>query len=271
MSAKKYFIDNEKFMNLDIPEYIYILGFIWADGHISSKNNIELYTSSKDFINIKNILLKSGNWCIYKKDKFLKKTNKTYTSYTFRVCDKKLSRFLINLDFKEKSIKSPYKILNLIPNNLKHHFFRGYFDGDGSFSIYNNEKTCKFGLTSTLNQDWTFIDKLFSDININHYKIYKYKRIVGNSSYVSISNKSDIILIGEYVYKNSDGLRLERKFKTYNKIKNANIKKASPKWNKNDEDFLKNNYYKLGVNECAKILNRNIQSIYIKIHRLKNN
>lgn len=270
MSKRKYFINADEFLKLEKPEYIYILGYIWADGYIyniKNKYNIELYTS-KDSVNIKKIIMKTGKWCIKKRIKYLKKTNKFYENYTFTVSDKKINNFLIDLDFNKKSYISPYKILNLIPHNLKHHFYRGYSDGDGSFSLYNNEKTCKYGLTSSLEQDWHHIEKLFKYLKINIYKIYKYKRKTGNFTYVSISNKSDIIKLGDYLYKNSYDIRLERKYDIYQKIKKSNIQKSSPKWTNVDINFLKENYYEKGVNYCSDKLNRTKKSIYAKVHKL---
>lgn len=131
MSIKKYFVNTNEFLKLEKPEYIYILGYIWADGHISRTNNsIELYTSSKDFENLEKIISKTGNWGITKRNRLLKKTNKCYINYTFHVSDNELHDFLKNLDFDKKSYISPDKILNLISDKLKHHFYRGYSDGE---------------------------------------------------------------------------------------------------------------------------------------------
>lgn len=272
MSNKKYFLNNN-FTELNSPEIVYILGYIWADGHISKNKNFDiiLYTSEKDFENVKNLILKSGNWGIYKRYKYLKKTNKTYTTYYFRVYDKNIHNFLSNFNFKQKSILSPDKLLEVIPEKLRHHFFRGYIDGDGSFSLYNNNKTCKFNITSTIDQDWNFINVMFDYLDISHYKIYKYNRTCGTSSLVSISNILDIMKIGEFIYKDSKDLRLERKYEKYIKIKESNIQSASPKWNNNDIIFLKENYKKLSMEKISEKLNRSINSIYAKYHKLKNN
>lgn len=269
MSKKKYFIDTQNFILLNKPIYIYILGYIWADGNIYEKNNsIELYTSKKDINNISRIFKKVGNWYIKERKRYLKKTNKYYTSYTIGVRDKELIKFLIDNDFKYKSTKSPDKILNLIPEKLHKDFYRGYSDGDGSFSLYNNNRTCKYNITSTIIQDWSFIENIFRKLDIK-YKIYKYIRKSGNSSMICVSNKYGIIKIGEYLYKNSDNIRLERKYDVFKNIKNSKIKKAPPKWTKVDEDFLIENYNILGALKCSKELDRSIGSIYTKIHRLK--
>jgi len=269
MSKKKYTIDTQGFKDINNAIYPYILGYIWADGYLYEKNNsIELYTSVKDIDNILNIFNNVGNWYVKKRIKYLKKTNKFYISYTIGVCDKELSNYLLENDFKEKSLKSPNKILKLIPKKYHSDFYRGYSDGDGSFSLYNNKKTCNYNITSSINQDWWFIENIFQKLDIK-YKIYKYERNSGNSSSISISNKWDIIKIGDYLYQNSNDVRLERKYLKYQDIKKSKIKKAPPKWTKKDIKFLTENYFDIGVNECSKRLNRSVGSIYTKIHRLK--
>jgi hypothetical protein len=102
MSKKIYRVNVEKFISMDDALYIYILGYIWADGHLNNKYSIELYTSKKDFQNINNIIMRIGNCYVRKRNRLLKQTNRYYISYTFGVTDKKLSNFLINLDFDKK-------------------------------------------------------------------------------------------------------------------------------------------------------------------------
>ena len=89
-------INCEDFVELNDKYIIYILGFLWGDGYISNlknkhKNyNVGLEISSKDFKDISNIFLKIGNWNIYHRKRYLKKTNKYYEMSSITICNKKL-------------------------------------------------------------------------------------------------------------------------------------------------------------------------------------
>jgi len=254
-------------MDLNNKYLIYLLGFIWADGHVR-KYEVSSEIKYSDFSNIKKIVeCTNYNWKYSHRRRLLKQTNKYYEQGGFRLSSKSFATELSNYDFMIKSYTSPDKILNDIPNHLRHHFFRGYIDGDGSFSLYNNGKTAKFNISSTIEQDWSFIEELLDNIGIEHYKIHEYRRKTGNSSLVSIANKWDIIKLGDYLYKNSKNIRLERKYLKYIEIKNSDIKKAKPEWSDEDIEYLKNNYSK-GVKYCSEQLNRSTSSIYGAVHLL---
>lgn len=268
MGAKKYFIDENRLMNINDDISAYILGFIWADGNIIN-NKIMIHIKTDDFQNLYKILNKIGNWGIIHRKKYLKKTNKHYKSTTIYYSSKKLYTFLCNHDYKIKSKTQPIKILSKIPIKYHNHFYRGYVDGDGSFSFYNNNKTCKFNITSYIKQNWTFIEKLFDNIGINKYSIYKYDRKSGKSSLICIDNKWDIITIGDYLYENCKNNKYERKYIIFNNIKNSKIKKSTNKWTKKDENFLLENYDNKKL--CCEKLNRTSSSIYGKYHILMKN
>jgi len=246
----------------------YILGFIYADGHVCKNGNeISIMIGEKDFENIKDIIIKTGKWSIKKRIRLLKQTNKKYVSGCFRYHSKQTNLFLTKNDYREKSYLSPFKILNKIPKELHNNFFRGYIDGDGSFSFYG-KKSCKFNICSSIGQDWSCMVDLLKKLHIDVYKVYKYKRKNGNSSLLSISNKWDIIKLGEYLYKDSEEIRLERKYEKYLEIKNSNINKRMPKWSKEECGFLLENYKNKGIDYCVKKLNRSKSAIRYKKYEL---
>jgi len=267
MSAKKYIVNTNDFIQPTKKEYVYLLGLLWADGYID-RGSIKLECKYSDSENLKTSFLKTGVWSIKYRNKFLKKTQKYYKQCKFSVSDVKFVKFLKSMDYNIKSSCEPIKILNLIPKDLHNHFFRGYVDGDGSFSLYKNTGSlqAKFNITSTINQNWIFIEHLFKEVDVEKHLINTYNRKSGKSSIISISNKYDITKFGEYLYFNSEHLRLERKYDKFLKIKNCDI---VSNWNKNEVTFLKNNYNIIGALECSKILNKSIQSIYCKYYRIK--
>lgn len=254
-------------LDLHNKNVLYVLGFLWADGWLCY-NTIGIDLKSSDFDNVYQNFIKIGEWNFKHRKRFSNQTKKFYNSSTIKSINKERNKILESFDFKQKSIMAPSKLLNEIPDELKNHFFRGYIDGDGSFSIYRKGKDVKFNITSTINQDWIFITDLFQKIEISSYKIYEYNRKSGKSSSVIVSNKWDILKIGEYIYENSNDLRLERKYNKFIDIKNSDIKKGYPKWTKEEIDFLINNYSN-GVEYCSSNLNRSHKSIYKKIHQIK--
>lgn len=256
-------------LKIETPEMSYIIGFLWADGYLKH-NTVSVTLATKDFDNIYKIFSMTNDWKFTHRKKYLKKTNKYYDCSCISLSDKLLSKFLNENDFKNKSHVSPYKILSNIPQEFHKDFFRGYIDGDGSFVFTHNNgcsERCNFSITSTLEQDWSTIENFFNSIDIKHYKIYKYMRKCGNSSSINISNKWDIIKLGDYLYNESKNIRLERKYEKFNIIKNCDIEKDEPKWTENDNVFLVENY-KLGVKYCANKLKRSKMSIYAQKHRL---
>lgn len=120
---RKVSMDDTYFENIDNEEKAYILGFIYADGYISTdKKALCIELNSKDIdilIKIKNLL----------KCKTEIRSYPQKDSVRLNVCSKKIVNDLYKLGVtknKTKIIKLP-----LLRDDLYRHFFRGYCDGDG--------------------------------------------------------------------------------------------------------------------------------------------
>ena len=196
------------FESINNKEIAYILGLLWADGHVSFANNpsktpIVKHTAKDDDNQIfKEILQFSGNWNTFtcKNIGSYAKTPKTISINW--VSSRILGNFLIENQYRNK-IESPDLILSRIPEDLKSYWFRGFFDGDGSVTI-KNKGHHSIAFTGHEKQNWNFIIELFNSIGIANYK----KRIVesrgGKSSQVRISNKKDLIRFENYIYSDYD-------------------------------------------------------------------
>jgi len=219
--SKNRRVNFSNFENIDKKEVAYFLGFFWSDGYIS-KNEITISIKSTDGEQILKVLNSFGDWRI---DHITKKLRgKEYKQSCIRVNDKFIKEYLIENHYLDKSLTTPTKILSKISEDLKPYFFRGMIDGDGCFCSKNRSF---FSITGNINQNWSEIEKLFNHLNIK-YKITKKERSNGSSSYIVISNKKDIVKLGNYIYEDSyDNIGLLRKYKIYQEIKNRPVSKYS--------------------------------------------
>lgn len=147
----QYKVNPSNFIKFQSPEHVYILGFLWADGHIE-KNRYRINCCIKrvDFKYLKPIFKSTGIWNIKHimiRDKF--KLTLIQTS------NRILWDFLVENDYLIKSGASPDKILSKIPEHLKHYWWRGYFDGDGCVDVRKTAN--RVTISSVYNQDWRFI------------------------------------------------------------------------------------------------------------------
>lgn len=206
-------VNINNFTNIDKKEVAYFLGFFWSDGSIF-RDEVKIEIKSTDGSEISNVVNSFGKWRV--RDRIKKLNNKKYKQTIICINDKYIKEFLIENDFNKKSLDSPTKILQKIPNDLKNYFFRGLIDGDGCFCSKNRNY---FSITGNMDQNWFDVEELFNKLDIK-YSLNRMKRKQGNSSYVVVSSKLDIIKLGNYLYGDYfDGIGLERKYNIYKEIK----------------------------------------------------
>jgi hypothetical protein len=129
--------------------------------------------------------------------------------------NKEYHRFLSDNDYQTKSACSPVKILAILPESVRHYWWRGYFDGDGSFNL---QPTCAgICVAAPYEQDLTFFEKLCQDLGV-HFKIHRWKRRCGNVSCLLIRRKHSVIAFCEYIYA-GQRMGLERKRVKYEEYK----------------------------------------------------
>lgn len=268
-SKTKNKVNHELFSSNITKESAYILGLLWADGNILSKNKLTSINCVKDDLdNVINVFLETGDWLISKPIKKYHKGREVKTQIKISTTTWALYDILVDFGFKNKSTNSPDNLLNSIPNNLKKYWFRGYLDGDGCIKVYNNRISLTF--TSTINQDWKFMVNLCEQLNIN-FGIYKNKVNSGGYSHFTISKKNDVKIICDYLYSDYDNIGFVRKHKKYLDVLKFINNKSKIQWCDDDIDWLLNNYSNLGAKKCAKYLNKTLNSVYNKIRYLKNN
>jgi hypothetical protein len=195
------------FENVNTKEVAYVLGIMWADGWITNKNyySIDIKLVKEDFELILPIFEKLGKW---KKYEYHPKNRKP--TIQLRASGKSLVDVFLNMDYHTKSYTSAEKVLSKIPKNLQKYWWRGYFDGDGHIKVANDGYK-RLELSSAWNQDWSFLPKEIP------FKI-KVTRGKNNYSKATLSSKENILKFGNFVWKNWDGLGMERKYKEFKKL-----------------------------------------------------
>ena len=163
----QYKIDDSVFESIDSEEKAYWLGFLYADGYLNdSRNSITLALSNIDI----DTLLRFKSFL--KSDKKIRRNNDNSSKVVIE--NKKVYKDLIEKGLhqsKTHTIKFP----NIV-GDLKRHFIRGYFDGDGCITY--GKKLSKYATISIVSnmQFLKEIDEsILNRVTIKGIKIEKIK------------------------------------------------------------------------------------------------
>jgi len=186
---------NEKyFNNITTEEQAYILGFIYADGYITSDNRTLSFQLNKKDIEI----LDKIKSCLNSNVKYTKSSNINGVRVNF--CSKYMVKSLNRLGVVRNKTKKLY--LPSLPSNLYRHFFRGLFDGDGYIGKYQ----CTLIISS---------DKFYTDlvefINTEFNTTLSSKKY-DNYYRVNFTRKNASII--KWMYQDSN-IYLTRKYNSY--------------------------------------------------------
>ena len=200
--AAKNVLNN--FEQIDTEEKAYWLGFLYADGSVSSKEDkIELGLAEKDLRHIEKFRDFMG---ISNKISYRDKTR----SYRMSFRSEKCKQDLINKGCTpKKSLILDFPTENQVPKELIRHFIRGYFDGDGWFS--NTECCFQVGIIGTENFIKGFL-KNIEGINSKN-AIFIVHREGGAKKYVFGAYK-DVLNFLNLIYKDAN-IYLDRKYEHY--------------------------------------------------------
>lgn len=206
-STPKYSYVTDVFECIDNEEKAYWLGFLYADGWVSTKiDKFCLSLSVKD----REHLIKYRNFIC--PDRELDECPKQ-NSARLIVSSKKITKDLVNLGC------IPQKTLNLlpptkVPNELLRHFIRGYFDGDGCARLVKNNSRVSISILSTRELLNYFRDTFRSIGATCRGKIENPKQY--NAFRFSNECRADLQIIYRYFYTSSS-IFLERKKEIFSK------------------------------------------------------
>lgn len=206
---RKHSVDSRYFDNLQTEEQAYWLGFIWADGHIGktakrcsgpNRLTISQKISEKDHLDKLQDALRSDY------PMRVQASRNGGMSLLLSINSRPLCARLETLGFGTKEHRT--KVPNM-PHELVRHFIRGYFDGDGCLSIY--EQTV--GNAKVNKQEWSLTGnpELISEIRAileneanvtNTVKTKTYKR-TDKAVTLRYGKASDIEKLYAYLYEDA--------------------------------------------------------------------
>jgi len=208
---KRYDVNELFFRCIDSPEKAYFLGILMSDGTVNDRA-IVISLQEKD----KSILVKLRDLIEYTGpiSKRISVNEKHQNTYILRIYSKELVKDLISLGcIKRKTYNMSFPKINPIYNS---HFIRGFFDGDGCiikkkigyyFSITGNQKF--------LHELNSILEK---DTGIDSCKISRKNKSSELFGAIQYSKNSDLIKLRNYLYKNHNGLYIERKHNKFFEI-----------------------------------------------------
>ena len=210
---------NEDFFKIWTPEMAYIFGFWIADGNMAKNRNVISFCS-KDFnlLELINFNLKSSY-----------KISDCNNAFQLPICNKTIYNDILKLG------GTPRKSLTIqfpdVPDEYLSHFIRGEFDGDGCFYIkkdkhrIHNNKYLDSNFVGNIDFLSVLKDKIKEKIDIDPTNFRIVNKNCNRRIYHLTYFGKKAIVLGNYIYQDSENLRLERKFKIYNKMKKEHLKK----------------------------------------------
>ncbi|MBI4125330.1 MAG: hypothetical protein HY609_06415 [Deltaproteobacteria bacterium] len=225
----KRFLD-ETFFDSWTPESAYILGLLMADGTLTTNPRgsryVEFLSTDRELVDLFRSLLKSNHKISLKKRPPNKKWKPTYR---IQVGNKYMLSRLSNIGLSQKSC---------VPRMSKRYyrdFVRGFFDGDGcviSSTYYSMERNkrrpyLQVVLTSKYRK---FLQQLHSGLekqaNLQGGSLYK-----GSRAYRLRYSQRDVLKLEPFLYKGvKKRLRLQRKYKIFQKADHSFENKDVSKW-----------------------------------------
>lgn len=201
------------FEKIDTEEKAYWLGFLYADGYVSSLNNqITLSLAEVDKTHVERFRHFVGldNKPLHKKIKG------TFVSYEMQLCSGKVKQDLIRLGCgPRKTFQIQFPTENQVPYDLIKHFIRGYLDGDGSVTTSSCSK-----IVVDIVGTYDFLEKYQQWVGLHINKIHPliHTKGVYHSMYGGIA----AIYILDMLYEDAT-IFLERKYTKYLELRRLRL------------------------------------------------
>ncbi len=203
--SRLYFFDETYFKIIDTKEKAWLLGMFASDGYLADDGIVWRLKDLPLIETIKNVFPTTANITKFYNKGF------NYPYYQIRYNSRYLRNDLQNLGFtNNKSYDCKYPE---IPEEFDFHFIRGVMDGDGSIGVYNKRLLLNFYGTQEL---LTIIQQKLN----SETKLSKDNRKDSNYRVLSLSGSKALKQLIK-IYKESENIRLERKFEIFDNYKKS--------------------------------------------------
>jgi hypothetical protein len=208
-NSRKYEVNHNFFDVIDTEAKAYWLGFIYADGFITRSGNakylgISLATKDREHLEAFSKSIEST----YPIKEYT--GNTSYGEVTYNrvlICSEKLFDSLVKQGSgQQKTLKLTFPSTDIVPEHLRHHFCRGYFDGDGSWAK-SGDGWYSFKLCGTAE----FLTGYCAAIGFPGRKMFQRHKNSKNNWYVSVGGKRQVGCISNLLYLDAT-VFLPRKF-----------------------------------------------------------
>lgn len=230
-AAKKYYCNENFFETIDTEEKAYWLGFLYADGYVTKSGpyncgtvGIALKNDDKKHLEKFACSLGANNPIYTYKVSSGYSPNTVYSRITIK------SSKLFNDAIKQGIFEHKTKILQAplhVPAELKHHFIRGYFDGDGSITRCLKRRRPgkpKNGLDYSIKIEGVvpildYIKKFIHENNIATIRRYYQRRKNGSTYNIDFAGNQQVLKFYKALYKESH-IWLDRKYDRFQELCN---------------------------------------------------
>lgn len=215
-----YSYDDTYFSSVDTEQKAYWLGFLYADGNVYTDNNkinsVTVKLSTIDESHLRKLaehLKYNGPIKIRtRSSKFPNGSVGKYTTAQLKITSKNMVRDLTNSGcVPKKSLTLSFPDKHVLPEELRSHFIRGYFDGDGCMSV--NKSGVTFSMLGTHRFLIDIQNVLINNVGVSKTKIGRKKRI----HHLTYGGRLQCKAIGEYLYKNAT-VWLDRKRQKFDQL-----------------------------------------------------
>lgn len=223
-----YQYNSHYFSSIDTADKAYFLGLLFADGYLNLKcNKLTLNLQIRDRELIESLgerLVLSDNKPFYIRKCSVKDKTKS-DQFSIVVSSPQISKDLQKLGFTlNKTFTAKFPI---IPKQFFKDFIRGYFDGDGHFTVRKdrNGRDCSWGITGTEDMLLSIQDILVLELGLNKIKLKATKSSHKGIHKLIYGGLGSCKKIFNYLYTDTN-LYLCRKFlKIQNHIKQFKTRK----------------------------------------------
>lgn len=206
-ALEKYPRDSFYFNKIDTREKAYWLGFLYADGCVSTNNNLQISIKDSDYDHLDAFRKAIGAI----NHKIVKTQKKDKFGWHFSIRDKQLCDDLkAHGCIERKSLILKFPTKEQVPEEFIYDFLRGYFDGDGTISLDRRFQTpqVRVGFCGT----FEFLQGVEKVLGLTNSLV---KISIENSYSFNVQGNKKGKVILDKLYQNSPSIYLKRKYDIY--------------------------------------------------------